>query len=295
MYSELRLLIYNNIDKFNGMKKALALVAFSILGLACKVKEKKQFVSPPGYDLSQPVKLLLSDDLEEISGLYVNMKDSTIIVLNDEEGKLYTLDLNGKIKGKAFKFARKSDFEDLTTDGSYWYAIKSNGEIYRIAHAFTDSATTRVFPFFEQGWEFETLFYDGGRGKLVALAKNPLQWTDGRIPAFTLDTAAAAFQFDPYYAPDTASIARMHGKKKWECKPTAAAIHPITGETFILSVQDRLLLTMKGGVLNSLIHLDKSMFRQPEGIAFMPDGTMLISNEAQEGTANILRFAYQPK
>lgn len=276
------------------MKKALACIAFCILSLACKVKEKKQFTSPAGYDLSQPVKLLLSEDLDEISGLYFNAKDSTIITLNDEEGKLYTVDLNGKIKGKAFKFARKSDFEDLTTDGRYWYAIKSNGEVTRVADAFTDSSTTREFAFPQQGWEFETIFFDAAKQRLVTLSKIPPSLQENRIPAFILDTLTATFNVELFYGPDTNAIRQLADKKKVEFKPTAAAIHPVTGELYILSARDKMLVIMKDGNTTGAHKLDKDMFRQPEGLCFMPDGTMLISNEAQESTANILRFAYKP-
>jgi sugar lactone lactonase YvrE len=61
-----------------------------------------------------------------------------------------------------------------------------------------------------------------------------------------------------------------------------------------LSARDKMLVIMKDGKTTGAHKLDKDMFRQPEGLCFMPDGTMLISNEAQESTANILRFAYKP-
>ena len=52
-------------------------------------------------------------------------------------------------------------------------------------------------------------------------------------------------------------------------------------------------MIMKDGLLNAVYPLDKTMFRQPEGITFMPNGNLLISNEAKGSTANILIFAYQ--
>lgn len=275
------------------MKKALTVLALCLTVLSCKQQEQKPVVSPPGYNFSQPVKRVLSEDLNEISGLYFLHQDSSIITLNDEEGKFYRLDLKGKLLGKAFKFAKKSDFEDLTTDGRYWYAIKSDGEVYRVSGAFTDQVETRTFPFTEAGWEFESIFFDAARQQLVTLSKIPKSYSQGRIPAFVLDTASGAFRFDSSYSPDTTSILSLTGKKKWECKPTAAAIHPLTGELYILSVHDRLLLTMKDGKVNGVYPLHKTTFRQPEGIAFMPNGDLLISNEAQESTANILLFAYR--
>ena len=274
------------------MKKTLVFAALCFIGLACKQQEKKQIASPPGYDLSKPEKLILDEDLDEVSGIVFQALDSTIVTLNDEEGKFYRLNLQGKIIGKPFKFAKKSDFEDLTTDGKYWYAVKSDGEVHRVEKAFTDSPVVRVFSFPEKGWEFETMFFDPAKQKLVLLSKTPLALKEGRIPAFILDTSSASFNHDPYYSPDTITIAKMYGKKKWGCKPTAAAIHPITGEIYILSTNERMLTIMKDGVINAVYPLDKSLFRQPEGISFMPNGNLLISNEAQGSTGNILIFAY---
>jgi hypothetical protein len=275
------------------MKSLLFVIAVIVSVIACGLRTKKEpVVSPPGYDFSKPVKILVNEDLDEISGIRFMEADSSIIAINDEEGRLYKINMKGKQLGKAFKFAKKSDFEDLCFDGTYWYMIKSNGEITRVSNAFTDSFQSKTFQFPEQGWEFETILFDKGKNKIVALSKVPLQFREGRIPAFILDTTGNKFDYDPYYSIDTASITKALGKKKSECKPTAAAFHPLTGELYVLSVNDRLLVTMKEGTVAAAYKLDKTMFRQPEGISFMPNGDLLISNEAQESTGNILRFEY---
>lgn len=276
------------------MKKRLLPFAAIVLLISCFQKDpKKQVQSPPGYDLASPEKLVLDEDLDEVSGIQYLEADSSIIAINDEEGKLYRLNRKGKKQGKAFKFAKKGDFEDITHDEHYWYAIKSNGEVTRIAGAFTDSSTTTVYPFTQQGWEFETIYHDAARKQILTLSKIPLQLDSGRVPAFKLDTVTAAFVPAPYSSPDTNAIRQLANKKKVEFKPTAAAIHPFTGELFILSAKDKMLVIMKDGKTTGAYKLDKEMFRQPEGICFMPDGTMMISNEAAGGNANILVFTYQ--
>jgi hypothetical protein len=37
--------------------------------------------------------------------------------------------------------------------------------------------------------------------------------------------------------------------------------------------------------------LPAALYPQPEGIAFLPDGTLFISNEGPSGAATLLRFA----
>jgi uncharacterized protein YjiK len=275
------------------MKKGLLIASVAIVLVSCFQSTKKETtISPPGYNFSEFRKILMNEDLDEISGIFFIPGDSTIVALNDEEGKLYRINMLGKLTSKAFKFAKKSDFEDLTFDGTYWYAVKSNGEVTRISNAFTDSFNTRTFEFPEKGWEFETIVFDNQKNKIVAISKVPAILKEGKIPAYTLDTVSGTFNYDQYYSPDTTEIRNIVQKKKHEFKPTAAAFHPITHELFIISVNDRMLVTMKDGKLTGAYKLDKSEFRQPEGICFMPNGNLLISNEAQESIANIHIFEY---
>lgn len=254
----------------------------------------EKMASPAGYDLNTPVKITLSQDLKEISGIRIDEANKQIIAVNDEEGKFYRIDMDGKIAGKAFKFAKKGDFEDLDFDGTYWYAVKSSGEVHRVSLAFNDSFTTRVFPFTETGIEFETICFDKNRQKIFLISKTPKGLKDGRVPAYVLDTTAAGFQYEALYSPDSAAITTIRGKAKSSFKPTSAAIHPVTGELYVISVNDRLLVVMNNGEVKQVFKLEKSSFRQPEGICFAANGDMFISNEAQDAIANILHFKYNP-
>jgi uncharacterized protein YjiK len=256
--------------------------------------QEEKITSPEGYDLNTPVKITLSNELKEISGIRIDEPNKQIIAINDEEGKFYRLDMDGKIIGKAFKFGKKGDFEDLDFDGTYWYAVKSSGEVHRISRAFQDSSSIKVFPFSETGCEFETICYDKTRQNIFLIAKTPKSLKDGRVPAYVLDTASAGFQYEAIYSPDSAAISNMRGKAKSSFKPTSAAIHPVTGELYIISVKDRILVVMNNGEVKQVFKLEKSAFRQPEGICFAANGDMFISNEAQDAIANILHFKYNP-
>ncbi|HSF46676.1 MAG TPA: SdiA-regulated domain-containing protein [Chitinophagaceae bacterium] len=254
--------------------------------------QEEKMISPAGYNLNTPVKILLSQSLKEISGIRIDEANKQFIAVNDEEGKFYRLGMDGTVQGKAFKFAKKGDFEDLDFDGTYWYAVKSTGEVHQIAGAFTDSSTTREFPFSETGIEFETICYDKVNQKIFLLTKTPKELKDGRIAAYFLDTTSGSFPYAPTHSPSLEAITKIRGKEKVEFKPTSAAIHPLTGELYIISVNDRLLVIMAGGEVKQVYKLDKAAFRQPEGICFSANGDMFISNEAQDATANILHFKY---
>jgi uncharacterized protein YjiK len=258
----------------------------------CSGNTPTTMTSPAGYDLNQPRKILLSEKLNEISGIRYDSASKQLVAVNDEDGKLYRLTMEGKLVEKGFKFTKKGDFEELDSDGSYWYAVKSNGDVYRIRNAFTDSVVTTVFPFKETGVEFETICYDRSKQKLFILTKTPKQLLDGKVAAYVLDAATGNFSFAPEYSPDSAALTQVSGNPKLFCKPTSAAFHPLTGELFVVSVNDRMLAVINNGVTKQYYKLDKKIFRQPEGICFAPNGDLMISNEAGDGIANVLLFPY---
>ncbi len=76
--------------------------------------------------------------------------------------------------------------------------------------------------------------------------------------------------------------------------PSAIAIHPVTGEIYLISAEDHVLISCtETGNITGYALLDASLFRQPEGLAFFPNGDMLISNEAAGKDATILLFRWQ--
>ena len=77
-------------------------------------------------------------------------------------------------------------------------------------------------------------------------------------------------------------------------KPAALAVHPITGQIFIISSVRKVLLAYnRNGTLEALWVLSEDLFRQPEGLAFLPNGDLFISNEGGNGKATLLRFNYK--
>ncbi len=77
-------------------------------------------------------------------------------------------------------------------------------------------------------------------------------------------------------------------------QPSGIAIHPKTGNIYVLgSVGNLLLVFSREGEMLAIIDLKSKVHPQPEGICFDPDGTLYISNEGDEGEGTILKF--EPK
>ena len=89
-------------------------------------------------------------------------------------------------------------------------------------------------------------------------------------------------------------------KKKQKSEPvinfriSAIGINPLTNKLFLLSASERLLyvFNMKGNI-EYLERLDPDLFNQPEGLTFLKNGDMLISNEGQNSNSTLLRFNYK--
>ena len=73
--------------------------------------------------------------------------------------------------------------------------------------------------------------------------------------------------------------------------PSGIAIHPVTGNIFILGSVGKLLLVLsRKGEMLAMIKLNPKIFRQPEGICFSPDGIMYIASEGDGREGSILKF-----
>jgi uncharacterized protein YjiK len=71
--------------------------------------------------------------------------------------------------------------------------------------------------------------------------------------------------------------------------------HPVQNKLYIVSSIGKLLvITDLKGRVEEAFSLNPSVFRQPEGLTFAPNGDMFISNEGGDGMATLLKFAYIP-
>jgi uncharacterized protein YjiK len=84
-------------------------------------------------------------------------------------------------------------------------------------------------------------------------------------------------------------------KNKSAFRPSALTKDPLTGDWYILSAVNKLLVVAdKSWKVKGAYPLNTHTFNQPEGIAFDNDGNLYISNEGDGFIdGNILKFAIQ--
>ena len=272
---------------------------FGVLSLlfACTSpsKPKSAVQSPPGYDFSSPETIKLPMNLDEISGMVFSDTGGYIIALNDEQGRLYKVPLDGSRDFPGFRFRKGGDYEDLCQAGTELWALNSKGSVTRIRHALTDSMRADHFEFPLKGsYNFETLVHLPAKNRLLLLCKECPAFPSP-APGFSFDLARQTFDTVPVFPLDFTALETKHRPDSAHpVKASAAAYHPITGELFVLaSVDHRLYIADGSGKVKNVYKLDKKTFKQPEGICFSANGDLYVSNEARTGTANIRKLLYR--
>ena len=78
-------------------------------------------------------------------------------------------------------------------------------------------------------------------------------------------------------------------------RSSALTINERTGELYILSSINGLILIMSpSGKISKIIQFTGPEYKQPEGIAFSPNGKLYISNEGDKsGIGNIIQIIHE--
>ena len=269
-----------------------AVIFFSCSEHAGSGAAQDEFVIP--YDFNQPEQFKLDDVLHEISGISRIETSDDLLAVNDERGELYRISPTGEIINHK-TFHKGGDYEDLATVGRAVYVMKSNGNLYFIPDFTADMLETENFKAkLRDGMEFESLTYDSASQQLFLLVKDG-DSRQGKAPAYVFDLKRREFHPDPEMLIDPKKISGMKIKGK-SLRASAMARHPFTGDWYIVSSINRMLLVCgPEGDGKGYIHLSKKMLPQPEGICFAKNGDLFISSEGLSKPGRLLRFTYKPQ
>ena len=246
----------------------------------------------PPYDLNSPNLIYtLPDYLEEVSGL-TYFGTNQLAMHNDEKGRMYVFDLKKRAVVKRVRFDGDGDYEGIERVGNFIYVIKSNGNLYRF-NVNIEGVVEKIETPFDSKNNVEGLGYNPKTNRLLIALKD-----DGDTPGVKVDGRAiygydlGKNEFDklPIFFVSHEDLERVLGKD-YKFHPSAVAVHPITEEVYVLSAHKRALLVFsKEGKPKNLSDLKRSLFPQPEGIAFSPSGDLYISNEMEGEGGTLLWF-----
>ena len=267
--------------------------------LACISCSDRSYGSPKGYDIKKPEIRELGKSVNEISGLTYNADDTSLLAISDSKRKIFQIDLRReKLKDYSEKIYTQSDFEDIVKVDTVTYVLISDGTVISLPLKVADSSKTIVYPSpFTGKNDFETMYYDSTVKGLIVICKEcEAEKGQHRRTAFRFDLASKTFDTAAFYGISTEDVKALVKNDDAEFRPSAAAIHPIERNLYILASAGGLLVITdtKGKVLEAF-NLNPDLYPQPEGIAFSPNGTMYISNEGKYGKPSLLVFNYNTK
>lgn len=283
-----------------------------MITMTCGCAPSDPIIQPCAYDLSNPTALYpLPAPLKEISALaYLN--PSTLLCVQDELGELFAYNPKTRNITQRIPFGKNGDYEGLAAVGKTIYILRSDGMLFEIDGYPSSPLTTTSYPTDIPAKDNEGLCHDAAKNRLLIAAKNRSgKENDTKnkrlIYAFDLNTKKLAK--DPAFILDLKKLGPLAEKagildsKKTDktsstvlrLNPSAIGIHPITGNLYLLSGPNQLLLVFdNAGTLLHIEQLDSEAFNQAEGISFGQDGTLYISNEGtSDKTATIQQFDFQ--
>jgi uncharacterized protein YjiK len=267
-----------------------------------------------GYNFNKiDSKLILPDILLEISGA-TEIDNTSIACIQDENGILFVYDFEKNEIVKQYTFNIDGDYEGITRVDNTIYVLRSDGALIEIQNYNRTNFSVSTYLTGIPADNNEGLCYDFSQNKLLIACKGKLgkgpEFKDKRV-IYSLDLTTKRLSYEPVYEFDVESIKQFaikqniklpvrEKKKKGRDEPilkfrtSAIAIHPKTKELYVLSAADYLIMVFdKNGEITQIEKLDETKFNKAEGITFLKNGDMLITNEGQQNKPTLLRFNYK--
>lgn len=270
-------------------------ICITILLASCNLKG---YSSPPNYQMGYPEMYELSKHLNEVSGIHFDSATGNLLAISDSKKDVFELDLRTISIRRHVEdvVGPDSDLEDVVKVGSSIFVLKSVGTLVEVP-AKGDTAGIREYSLNLGGKnDFETLYYDADANGLILLCKSCAHEKGKSVrTAYRFDLATKTFDSSYFYQISEEALMETLETTVAELKPSAAAIHPITKQLYILSSASQIMVIADTrGNLLAAYHLYPDDFPQAEGISFALNGDMYITNEGKLGVPTLYRFPYHP-
>lgn len=244
------------------------------------------------FDTAVDRQFHLPDRLREVSGLVVS-PNGCLFGHDDEIAMIYEIDIARGDVTKWFALGeppQTGDFEGLTItpEGDFWLT-DSSGHLYRFREGADEERV--AFERFDAGvgdaCEVEGIAYQPADRSIILACKRlrGREVRDGpQFRVWTIGETAAR-----PWGPPAADIAAMAGIRSFA--PSDLELDPISGRLIVISAAGRGAIAELGpdGTLLSARPLGDG-HRQAEGVATMPDGSLIIADEGGNDQALITRY-----
>jgi len=271
------------------------------------------------YKLSNPDETYkLSNNLNEVSGINITTGGEAVLV-DDEKGSIFYYSLANKNVVRSVHFSKEDNWEDIYVTNDTVYVLKNDGILVEIQGIDSTGGKAKIRSLKTGLNAFnntEGLCYDHKRKVFLIACKgrpgleNFSNQHRGYKAIYEFNLQTRKLNTTPAMLINIRKVESMllgsqmnimrrflslfSVPTKAVFQPSGIAIHPITGDIYIISATGHVLVLLnKEGTIKAVRKLPPKLFQQPEGIAFDESGNLFISNEERSGKGNILKFSLQ--
>ena len=284
-------------------KKSISflVIIFILFGKNLVSQEGESLLSNYNFNPSEEsfnaLVIKLNKDLKEISGLAIT-DQGRLFCHNDEKGEIFQLDyLSGKIlKSFSLKKKVKEDFEGIAIVKNLFYMVTSEGNIYEFKEGKNGSKVEyKVYETdLKSKYDVEGLCYDPETNSLLLACKEFAgKGIKNKRAVYSFSLKKKKLLDKPRFL---ISIAKMEEASDYDTfNPSGIERHPLSGTFFIITGKGRSVVEISPkGKLLAENDLNDKIHRQPEGIAFLPDNSLLISDEGDDNNARLTVYPFNP-
>lgn len=256
----------------------------------CQQKENSVLDS---YDLNKKSNkvIYLPKDLKEVSGLAYGGRD-ILYMHNDEKGIVYHFNISKKKIINKFELGEKhikKDFEDIAAINDSIYLIASNGNLYKffLEDGHDEFPFQKIVTGLDEKNNVEGLCYDPKTNSFLLACKDyPGKDYKGYRAVYGFSLKNNKLNPKPRFL-----ISLKQLKDEYDIKdfsPSGIEDHKESGHFFLISAAPEVIIELdsNGTLINAKKFNDK-IHKQPEGITFLSNGSLVISDEGKDKKAKI--------
>ena len=234
--------------------------------------------------------------LEEISGLAMTL-DNRLMAHNDEKAVIYEIDYRNGAITKAFQLADmkapvNGDFEGIATVNDQVYLVTSSGRIYEGSRGAEGESV--LYNSYATGvgrdYEIEGLAYDATQQALLLMCKDARRADlKEQLVLYRWSLDKKQLIEDAHIVIPVIEFTRHIGGKEFQ--PSGIERHPVSGNYFVIAArQGAIAEVTPWGQVVAARQFPAQWHRQPEGITFAADGTLIIADEGSGKKARLTLY-----
>ena len=273
-----------------GLASLLLSVGISIASAQTEVPVLAQF----DFSSDAGSSMKLAPALGEISGL-ATTPDGRLFAHDDERAAVFEIDPESGAIVKVFSVGFggiPGDFEGIAVAGDRFFLLTSSGQLVEFPEGRAGSTVQYRTHTLGLGnvCEMEGLAFDEAENALLLPCKTPRRRDlEGYLVVFSVSLSTMRLDPKPRIALPLEEVDSSGLGGKFH--PSAIEVHPHTRSLILVAAREEAMLEIGlDGKILATRELKNKKHPQPEGLAFLLDGSLVLADEGQGKRGTVTRY-----